>query len=240
MMIALANNAQTVLLHAINASDTSLTLINGAGSLFPHLVLDEVFYGALSDNAGNVEYVKVTKTNGDVFTVVRGQERTAARSWASGSRFQLRMTAETWKQMTNLHWERLRDDVSLEAIAPAVTSSTAFRVAGDHTAVFQQTRAYRLYKSAGGFDYGFVADSAFANSVTTVTVNASSALSGPYLCVDLGIDLNLVPEAGTAAPAAHLIDANAHAALFASVQQQLDALSARIAALEARKFVLYS
>lgn len=92
------NNAVTTLSSGIAAGDLSITVANGA--LFPSPTAGDYFLLTLT-NAGAVEtsweIVKVTARSGNVLTVVRAQEGTTAAAWTSGSKAELRITAETMR-----------------------------------------------------------------------------------------------------------------------------------------------
>lgn len=79
-----SNNAQTTLASSISNTATSLTVASGTGALFPQPVSGtSLFKLTLIDAATNSlnEIVHVTAVSGDVFTIVRAQEGTTARSW---------------------------------------------------------------------------------------------------------------------------------------------------------------
>jgi hypothetical protein len=95
MTVLLKNNAFGFLASAISASDTSISLTAGTGANFPTLGSGDYFYATLAPTSGNTEIVRVTARVGDVLTVVRAQEGTAAISFASGSRVELRVTAQS-------------------------------------------------------------------------------------------------------------------------------------------------
>ena len=82
-----ANNAHTTLASAIGTGNTSLTVAASSGALFPTLASGQAFYCTLLDAATLTinEIVEVTARSGDVFTIVRGQQGTTAKSWVSGS-----------------------------------------------------------------------------------------------------------------------------------------------------------
>jgi hypothetical protein len=87
MIEIFANNAQTTLATAINSSATSVTLLAGTGSLFPNPTAGVQFFRMTFNDAltGLVrEIVFVTARSGDVCTIVRAQENTAAVGWLSG------------------------------------------------------------------------------------------------------------------------------------------------------------
>lgn len=95
MGIQLKNNAVGYLATAINASDTGAVLQTGGGASFPTLGAVDYFYATLESTGGTTEVVKVTARSGDSITIVRAQEGTTANSFAAGSRFELRVTAQS-------------------------------------------------------------------------------------------------------------------------------------------------
>lgn len=76
------NNASTTLSGSINNSQTSITVINSSN--FPVLTAGDYFYATMYEVSGsteiNIEIVKVTGTTGNVWTIVRAQDGTTARS----------------------------------------------------------------------------------------------------------------------------------------------------------------
>lgn len=91
--IRFTNNASATLAAGILSGDTSLTLGAGQGSRFPSPTIGQYCKCTLEDVGGNIEIVHMTARGGDVATVVRAQEGTLALAFASGSRFELRITA---------------------------------------------------------------------------------------------------------------------------------------------------
>jgi hypothetical protein len=91
--IRFTNNASATLAAGILSGDTSLTLGAGQGSRFPSPAIGQYAKCTLEDIAGNLEIVHMTARGGDVVTVTRAQEGTLALAFASGSRFELRITA---------------------------------------------------------------------------------------------------------------------------------------------------
>jgi hypothetical protein len=88
-----SNNASTTIAGGITSGSTSITLAVGTGALFPALSGSNYFIGTLVDGSGNIELVKVTARSSDTLTVVRGREGTTAIAFASGSKFECRVTA---------------------------------------------------------------------------------------------------------------------------------------------------
>lgn len=93
-----SNNASTVLASSINASATTLTVNTGAGSLFPSPVAGTSFFKLTLIDAATgqlTEIVHVTARTGDVMTIERAQEGTAARVWSANDIAANMMTAGT-------------------------------------------------------------------------------------------------------------------------------------------------
>ena len=96
MAIQFANNATTTLFSSVTASDTQIIVSPGGGALFPAAGGSNYFMVTLVDVAtGLLEIMKVTNRSGDVFTVVRAQEDTAARAFPAGSPVELRLTTQS-------------------------------------------------------------------------------------------------------------------------------------------------
>lgn len=95
MAVLYTNNAATDIVSALSNSATSISVISGDGALFPNPTNGDYFLATLQDQftASIIEIVKVTARSGDTMTFVRAQEGTTAQSFASGSRFELRITA---------------------------------------------------------------------------------------------------------------------------------------------------
>lgn len=93
MGIKFANSAFATLAAGINNSATSITLTTGQGARFPSLGAGDYFYATLIDASNNLEIVKCTARSTDVLTVTRAQEGTTARSFSTGDRIELRITA---------------------------------------------------------------------------------------------------------------------------------------------------
>ena len=87
MIFEYANNATTTLASGIGTTDTTMTVYAGTGSLFPVITSGQAFYCTLRDAATLLvnEIVEVTARAGDVFTIVRAQQGTTAKIWATGS-----------------------------------------------------------------------------------------------------------------------------------------------------------
>jgi hypothetical protein len=99
MTLLFRNNASTTLSGSINNSQTSITVISG--SSFPSSLGSDYFYATMYEVSGNpaveinIEIIKVTAVSGNVWTVVRAQDGTSARSrnGVTTCYIELRMTA---------------------------------------------------------------------------------------------------------------------------------------------------
>lgn len=131
MSIKLKNNSIGYLAVTITASDIGLTLGAGEGSLFPTLGVGDYFYGTLSSTAGSVEVVKVTARTGDGFTIVRAQEGTIAQTFSSGSKFELRVTAQNVLDVVN---NTSIDNTIIGGTTPAAGTFTTLTATGALTA----------------------------------------------------------------------------------------------------------
>lgn len=92
-----ANNAYSVLSDGIDGVTTIIEVSSGAS--FPNPTGGDHFLATLIGldvnlNETSWEIVKVTARTGNVLTVVRGQDGTAAQAWPSATRVELRVSAE--------------------------------------------------------------------------------------------------------------------------------------------------
>jgi hypothetical protein len=98
MILLFANNAITTLADPITAASTTVQVAAGSGVLFPNPVVGQQFFKltfvSATDSAIS-EIVNVTAVAGDVFTIVRGQEGTAAVAFNAGDSAMNLTTAQT-------------------------------------------------------------------------------------------------------------------------------------------------
>jgi hypothetical protein len=156
MPIQLANNASGTIATAISASDTGLALTTGDGAAFPVLGLGDYFYATITSSGGTQEIVKATARSGDSLTIVRAQESTVAQSFAAGSRFELRVTAQS---IIDTAQQYAADaDISLRNDLAAATGSSlvGFQQAGSSTVL--RTAQAKLRETVSVKDFGAVGD----------------------------------------------------------------------------------
>ncbi len=110
------NNAASTLSSVLAIGGTTAFVQTGHGSRFPVVSGLDFAYCSLEDSAGNIEIVKVTAhTSGSTsLTILRGQQGTAARTWASGDLIELRMTAAEATR-----WEAVATASAISPGAPA-------------------------------------------------------------------------------------------------------------------------
>ena len=101
MGLKVTNNAFGTLNASINSSATTIVLVAGQGARFPTLSAGDYFYATLIDTSNNLEIVKCTARSTDTLTVVRGQDSTTARAYATNDRFELRPTAALFNEKAN-------------------------------------------------------------------------------------------------------------------------------------------
>ena len=101
MGLKVTNNAFGTLNASINSSATTIVLVAGQGARFPTLSAGDYFYATLIDTSNNLEIVKCTARSTDTLTVVRAQDNTTGRAYATNDRFELRPTAILFNEKAN-------------------------------------------------------------------------------------------------------------------------------------------
>lgn len=99
MGVLLKNNAVSRLASSLATGGTSLSVTTGQGALFPSPGAGDWFPVTLIKASGALETVRCTARAGDVLTVVRAQEGTAAQAFTPGDRVELRITAALLEDM---------------------------------------------------------------------------------------------------------------------------------------------
>ena len=100
-----ANQAQTTLAAPVSSTATTIYIASGTASYFPNPGVDESFKLTLIDALNSLieEIVLVTAVNGDVLTVIRGQEGTTPRAWKRGDFAANLMTAGTGNDFAQIY-----------------------------------------------------------------------------------------------------------------------------------------
>ena len=128
MAVKYTNNAVTTLAVGIDASQTSFSVVSSGGSKFPVLGATDWCYVTLIDGGGNMEVVKVTARDTDLFTCVRGADSTNPRSFAAGSRVELRPCAGLINDIQPVFAsvaEALAGSLTTKCISPATLAQAA-------------------------------------------------------------------------------------------------------------------
>jgi hypothetical protein len=125
-----ANNATGYLNSSITNVATSIVLQAGQGATFPSPTAGNYFYATLYDGVSAIEIVKVTARSTDTLTVTRAQEGTTGQAFASGSKFEVRVTAAGLNNLL----QKTGDTITDFTVTGQVTSSLA-----DGTAPFVVT-----------------------------------------------------------------------------------------------------
>lgn len=92
-MLKLSNNGVTKLVASLSTTATEFAVTPGSGSLFPTLSAGDWFPLTVIRPNGALEIMYVTARSGDVFTVQRAREGTAALAFAADDRAESRATA---------------------------------------------------------------------------------------------------------------------------------------------------
>lgn len=138
-LLKLKNNALGRLNALINTSATTISLVPGQGARFPALTLPgEHFPATLIADDGAIEIVDVTGRAGDVLTVVRARDGTAAAEFAVNDRIELRLTAGALQGELDRMEAALvgkADAAAVNAKADGAATATALAAKADATAV---------------------------------------------------------------------------------------------------------
>lgn len=135
MSVLFRNNSSATLATGINSSTTTIVVTAGQGSLFPAIAGTEYFFATLVDSSNNLEIVKVTARSGDNFTVLRGQDGTASRSFLAGDRIELRVVAAALNALVRKEGAESISGVKTfsDGIVSDVTGNVTGNVTGDTT-----------------------------------------------------------------------------------------------------------
>ena len=169
MTIKFTNNATSTLALSIIQTDTSVTLATGDGSKFPSLSTGEYYYSTIFTSDTVFEIIKVTARTGDVLTVVRGQEGTAALTWNSGTPIAHRVTAQSLK------------DISSNVISLSTTGVFKGLIKQDST-VITVPQSYLSIFSSGVPSSGVIG----ANGALTLNVNLGQTYPKIFLYFPAG------------------------------------------------------
>lgn len=148
MTALVTNNAVGTLASSINDSVLSLTLNSGQGALFPNPGAGQFFYATIIDASNNKEIVKVTARATSTFTIVRAQDGTSARAFASSDRVELRPVAALHNNYPQL--DTANTFVGNQAVTGKVTATDDIQTSQQFiTTGAAATRRVSEYQTAG-------------------------------------------------------------------------------------------
>lgn len=131
MTFKFANAASATIAASITSASLSLTVTTGLGALFPTLTAGQKFTAVIVDSSNNYEFITVTARTGDSMAITRAQEGTIARSFSSGSRVELRMTAAALNNFPQLDGAQTFSGANTFSGASTFSGSTTFSGAID-------------------------------------------------------------------------------------------------------------
>lgn len=113
--ILFKNGASSLLAASIGAGDLTIQVASGDGAKYPSPGVGEYFIVAIEDANGALEYCRCTSRLGDLLTVTRGQESTAAQSWTvNQARVELRNTAGQMGAMVQKAGDTMTGDLDMD------------------------------------------------------------------------------------------------------------------------------
>jgi hypothetical protein len=229
------NNASTTLASGINSSVTSLTVAAGTGALFPTLAGSEYFYTTLSNIAGTIiEIVKVTARSTDTFTIVRGQDNTAAASFIAGDKVELRLTAVDLQNFPQL--DSTNTFAQIQTFTSGVSLGVDLPVAeGGTGASTADTARSNLVAARSGSNTDITALSGL-----TTPLSAGQGGTGANSLVNAGIDLVTFTSTPTAAATTTLLSTSNSVQFFTGTTTQTVVLPVASTMVLGQRFTIHN
>jgi len=110
-----SNNASSLLATGISDIDTTIQVEVGYGVYFPDPGASEYFLVTLENSLGDFEICRCTARAGDLLTVVRAQEGTAAQAWTGGlARVELRNTKGSMETFLQREGDAMSGDLDMQ------------------------------------------------------------------------------------------------------------------------------
>lgn len=145
MPAVLNNNAVSRLASSLSSGATTLSVTTGEGAKFPSPSAGQWFPLTIIKSSGALEILRCTARSGDVFTVTRAQEGTAAQAFSVGDRVEIRVTAAVFAELASN--TATAQTAANTGIANAATAD-AKAVTADGKAVTAQNKADSAYALA--------------------------------------------------------------------------------------------
>lgn len=129
MRYRFANRVTALVTSTVAIADLTVTMETGAGALFPPFNVGDVVQATLIATSGAHEIVQVTGITGDVATVVRGQEGSAAATFPAGSRIEIRLTAAVLQSFIQRFGDTMQGNLDMAGhsiLRPAFSGPVVF------------------------------------------------------------------------------------------------------------------
>lgn len=179
MGLILANNASATIAGGLSATSTTVSLASGQGSAFPVLQSGDWHPMTLVNPDGTYEIVRVTGRSGDVLTIERAQEGTAAITFQSGAAAGIRLTRAALEQFALSGQENFTVLRGINyAVSTGVIGSSVYNVNMDNIAAYTNNLRLSILPHSG-------------NDSGTPTINVNSLGN-----VNIELPDGTIPQAG--------------------------------------------
>ena len=196
-----ANFAQSTLQASITAGATSLQIASSDASKFPALsVGTEAFRAVIYDDVNAPEIVECTAIAGNILTITRAQESTAAIAWSAGAKIVLTVTAYVFQTVQKTSGFVQLDNYLNEAKAADIASAATTSI-GPILGNFAHVTGTTTITSFGTAAQAGIRRVLKFDAVLTLTHNATSLIlpnNGSDITTAAGDTLTVVSESTTA------------------------------------------
>jgi microcystin-dependent protein len=195
------NGAYSTLASSLGSAATTMTIQAGHGARFPSISAGDFTFITLQDSSNNIEIVKATARSTDTFTIVRAQEGTTARAYASADIVELRYTAAVVATVDGT--QTLTNKTLTAPSISSPTFTTAVPVSGGGTGNATAT-AYAVQCGGTTTTGAHQSVASVGTSGQVLTSNGAAALPTFQTLVAFASGM-LMPYAGATAPTGWLL-----------------------------------